>query len=246
MVGTLKYGTHKTHDVDTNGDDDDDDDNNNNNNNNNNNKTQLHGAESFLRSKQFLSYSRNSPRFMEPEGSLPHSQQPAPSSYPEPHQSSLCSSTHFSKIHFNIILPSMPVFSKWSPSLRFRHQNPICISAPPHVLHTPPISYLLSSFSVCSLLHSPVNSSFIGQNITTTTTNHVYSWQYSSDEIVILNKRSVWRYNNYTWQNDKQVLMHSTRTSTDQARARVCACVCARWSCVCVCVCLWREENITK
>ena len=32
---------------------------------------------SFLRSYQFLSYSINSPHFMEPEGSLPHSQQPA-------------------------------------------------------------------------------------------------------------------------------------------------------------------------
>ena len=44
----------------------------------------LHGAES-LRSQ-----SRNSPHFMEPEGSLPHSQVPATCPYPEPARSSPC------------------------------------------------------------------------------------------------------------------------------------------------------------
>jgi hypothetical protein len=43
---------------------------------------------------------------MEPEGSLPHSQQPATSPYPEPYQSSPYPPSHFLKIHFNIILPS--------------------------------------------------------------------------------------------------------------------------------------------
>jgi hypothetical protein len=45
----------------------------------------LHGAES---SQQFLGYSRNLPNFMETEGSLPHSQEPATCPYPEPDQSS--------------------------------------------------------------------------------------------------------------------------------------------------------------
>ena len=40
---------------------------------------------------------------MEPERSLPHSQQPNTCPYPETDQSSTC---HFLKIHFNIILPS--------------------------------------------------------------------------------------------------------------------------------------------
>ena len=43
----------------------------------------LHAAES-LRSQPVLSQSRNSPHFMESEGSLPHSQVPAICPYPEP------------------------------------------------------------------------------------------------------------------------------------------------------------------
>jgi hypothetical protein len=52
-------------------------------------KTKLHGAESFLRSLNVLSYSRNSPHFMEPEGSSPYTQEPATCPYPEPDQSSV-------------------------------------------------------------------------------------------------------------------------------------------------------------
>ena len=48
----------------------------------------LHGAESFLRSQPVLSYSRNSSHFMEPEGSLRHSQMSTTCSYPEPARSS--------------------------------------------------------------------------------------------------------------------------------------------------------------
>jgi hypothetical protein len=32
---------------------------------------------------------------------------------------------NFSKIHFNIILPSMRGSFKWSPSFMFSHQNPV-------------------------------------------------------------------------------------------------------------------------
>ena len=54
---------------------------------------------------------------------------------------------HFLKIHLNIILPFMPGFSKWSLSLRFPQQNPVCAS-PLHsyALHAP----FMSFFSILS------------------------------------------------------------------------------------------------
>jgi hypothetical protein len=67
------------------------------------------GAESFLRSWQSLSYSRNYVPFMEPEGSLPCSQQSITGSYHEPDESSPQLPTfppYCPKIHFNIIFPS--------------------------------------------------------------------------------------------------------------------------------------------
>jgi hypothetical protein len=45
---------------------------------------QLHGAEPFLRSRKFCSYSRTSQHFIELEGSLPCSQEPSSGLYPGP------------------------------------------------------------------------------------------------------------------------------------------------------------------
>jgi hypothetical protein len=47
-----------------------------------------HGAESFLRSRQLCSYSRTSKHFIEPERSLPCSQEPSTGPHPEPDRSS--------------------------------------------------------------------------------------------------------------------------------------------------------------
>ena len=66
---------------------------------------------------------------MEPEGSLPYSQEPARCLYSEPARSSPY--PHFLKIQLNIIPPSTPGSPKWSLSFRFPHQNSVHASALP-------------------------------------------------------------------------------------------------------------------
>jgi len=46
--------------------------------------------------------------------------------------------SYFSNIHFNIVLPSTPRFSKWSLSFGFLHQNTVRISSPLQLPHSRP------------------------------------------------------------------------------------------------------------
>jgi hypothetical protein len=67
----------------------------------------------------------------EPEGSSPHSQQPANGPYPEPAESDL------PKVNFDPILPSTPWSSKRSFSFGLSHQNPVHVSPLSHACHMP-------------------------------------------------------------------------------------------------------------
>ena len=120
-----------------------------------------------------------SQRFMEPKGSLPHSQVPANSlSISSQINAVRVFPFHFLKIHLNIILPSTPVSSKWSPSIRFPNENPVYTSILPHIcyMYRPSHSLFITrtilieqyrslSSSLCSFLHYPVTSSLLGTNI---------------------------------------------------------------------------------
>ena len=83
--------------------------------------------------------------------------------------------SHFQKIHLNIILPSMP----GSLSLRFPHQNSVYASLLPHtcyMLHPSNSTWFhhpknigggvrIVKLLLFSFLHSPVTSSLLGPNI---------------------------------------------------------------------------------
>jgi hypothetical protein len=49
--------------------------------------------------------------------------------------------SHFLKIHLNIILQSKPGSTKWSLSLRFSHQNPVYASSLLHTRYMPSLSH---------------------------------------------------------------------------------------------------------
>ena len=112
---------------------------------------------------------------MEPEGSLPHSQEPATCHYPDPARSSPYPPTsHLLQIHLNIILSSAP----GSPSgfLTKALYTPLLSTLrairPTYLILLDFITrailgeqYRSVSSSLCSFLQSPVTSSLIGPNI---------------------------------------------------------------------------------
>jgi len=49
--------------------------------------------------------------------------------------------SHFLKIHLNIIFSSMPCSPKWFPSFRFSHQNPAHAFPLPHTRYMPRLSH---------------------------------------------------------------------------------------------------------
>jgi hypothetical protein len=108
--------------------------------------------------------------FIEPEGSLPCSQERSTGSYPEPVQSN---PSHLSKIHFNIVHPPTPWSSQWSLSFWISHQYPTCIPLLPQSCYMPCLphppwfdhsSYTWRRVQVMKLLimqFSPTSSHFI-------------------------------------------------------------------------------------
>jgi hypothetical protein len=110
--------------------------------------------------------SRNSPNFMEPEGSLPCSQEPVTCPYPQSDQFTPYTHTLFLKIRFNIILSSSPRSSEWSlPSTNF-NRNCVRISHFTHACYMPPCLIILiwSSLTISELIimqFSPASCNFI-------------------------------------------------------------------------------------
>jgi hypothetical protein len=99
------------------------------------------GAEPFLRSHQLYSNSRTSQHFMEPEGSLPCSQEPSTGPYPQPDQSSLyhpilsLRSILILSTHLHLGLPSGLFPSGFPTNILYEFLFvPICATCPAHLI----------------------------------------------------------------------------------------------------------------
>ena len=121
------------------------------------------------------------PHFMEPESSLSRLQELANCPYSEPYQSSPCPPSYFQNIRFNIILPSMSGFFKWSVSLRFLHQNPVSnyplptrATCPAHLTNDIKMfNILILLKTLCGIL--PMHSRLSGIILRTSVLSHCFS-----------------------------------------------------------------------
>jgi hypothetical protein len=80
----------------------------------------------FSRGRQLCSYSITSQHFMEPECSLPYSQEPSTCTYPESDQSNPYHPNLSLAIHLNIMQQPMFWPPKWSLSFWLSHPYPTC------------------------------------------------------------------------------------------------------------------------
>jgi hypothetical protein len=90
----------------------------------------------FRRSNRQSSHSTNSVA-PQPEGSSPHSQQPATDPYPEPDESTPHPPTSLPKVHFDPILPSTTWSFKWLFPSDFPITflpSPMCATCPAHLI----------------------------------------------------------------------------------------------------------------
>jgi len=118
---------------------------------------------------------------MKPTESLPLSQGHATCSYSESIQPRPHPPYYSLKSHFKVTLPSMLTFSKWYFSSAFGAKilyvillSPVNVTCPAHRIVLDLIArmvvlcnaqYRSRSSSICNLLHSPVTSSLLRQNI---------------------------------------------------------------------------------
>jgi hypothetical protein len=100
---------------------------------------------------KLCSLSRTSQHFMEPEGSLPCSQEPSTGPYPQPYQSNPHHAILSLKIHFNIVHSRTSWFSQWSFFFWLSHQYPIRI--PLLIIHaTCPTHLILLDLIILTIL----------------------------------------------------------------------------------------------